>query len=135
MTEVTTNISVITINVNGQIAFKNLLTCKKVKFYKSMLGLNSFTDGTFYHLRNNYIHNILLTKKGRPSTSTMPFNKVTYICVLNVCTAEQIRAWPASHSASIQMLTSALAKRVASQLQCCCYKMRKTVFAHTWGEG
>lgn len=36
MTEATTNISVITINVNGQIAFKNLLPCKKVTNFTNL---------------------------------------------------------------------------------------------------
>lgn len=62
MTEVTTNISVITINVNGRIAFKNLFDLQKsYRFYKFMLALKSFAEETFYHLKNKYIRDVLLT--------------------------------------------------------------------------
>lgn len=85
MTEVTTNISVITINVNGRIAFKNLFDLQKsYRFYKFMLGLKSFAEETFYYLKNKYIHDVLLTKKGRPSASMILLYKVMYISVSNV---------------------------------------------------
>lgn len=57
---------------------------KSYRFYKFMLGLKSFADKTFYHLRNKYIHDVLLTNKGRPSASMMLFGKITYISVPNV---------------------------------------------------
>ena len=49
-----------------------------------MLGLKRFVDQTFYHVRKKYIHDVLLTKKGRPSASMMLLGKVTCISVLNV---------------------------------------------------
>lgn len=44
-----TNISVVTININGQIAFKNLFDLHK--FYKFTLSLKSFADKTFLPLK------------------------------------------------------------------------------------
>lgn len=66
MIEVTTNISVITINVNAQITSKSFYDLPK-KMKKLMLDQKSFTDKTFHPLNNKYIHVISLTEKAGPA--------------------------------------------------------------------
>lgn len=66
MTEVTTNISLIAINVNAQITSKNFYDLPQ-KMTKFMLDQKSFTDKTFPHLNNKYIHVITSTRKAGPA--------------------------------------------------------------------